>query len=37
MSQIKAWGTVAADRPLAPMTIERRAPRPRDVVIEILF
>ncbi|NUO48127.1 MAG: NAD(P)-dependent alcohol dehydrogenase [Polyangiaceae bacterium] len=37
MTKIQAWGTSAADKPLGPMTIERREPRPRDVVIEIEF
>jgi uncharacterized zinc-type alcohol dehydrogenase-like protein len=37
MPNIKAWGTSAANKPLGPMTIERREPRPRDVVIEIQF
>ncbi len=34
---VRAWGTTAAGRPLGPMTIERRAPRPHDVELEILF
>lgn len=37
MTTIHAWGTPAADQPLRPMTIERRDPGPRDVVLEILF
>lgn len=37
MNKIQAWGTPAAGKPLAPMTIERRAPGDRDVVIDILF
>jgi alcohol dehydrogenase (NADP+) len=37
MHKIHAWGTPAAGKPLAPMTIERREPGPHDVVIEILF
>jgi uncharacterized zinc-type alcohol dehydrogenase-like protein len=37
MSKVQAWGAPAASQPLAPMTIERREPRPRDVVLEILF
>jgi uncharacterized zinc-type alcohol dehydrogenase-like protein len=37
MTTVHAWGTTAADRPLAPMTIERREPGPFDVVIEIAF
>lgn len=32
-----AYGTVAADKPLDAMTIERRQPGPRDVQVEILF
>ena len=31
----KAWGTDAADQPLKPMEIERRALRPDDVAIRI--
>ncbi len=34
---IQAWGTTAADKPLGPMSIERREPGPHDVVLEILF
>jgi alcohol dehydrogenase (NADP+) len=37
MPNIQAWGTTGANEPLGPMTIERREPRPRDVVIEIEF
>ncbi|MGK3988708.1 NAD(P)-dependent alcohol dehydrogenase [Sorangium sp. So ce136] len=37
MHKIQAWGASAAGKPLAPMSIERREPGPRDVVIEILF
>jgi len=37
MQTIKAWGAPAAGKPLVPMTIERREPGPRDVVLEILF
>jgi uncharacterized zinc-type alcohol dehydrogenase-like protein len=37
MQTIAAWGTPAADRPLEPMTIPRRDPRPHDVVLEVLF
>ncbi len=37
MQKIQAWGTAAAGKPLAPMTIERREPGPRDVVLDILF
>src|SRR5690348_16894934 len=32
-----AYGARAAKAPLAPMTIERRDPGPRDVEIEILY
>lgn len=37
MATITAWGTGAADAPVAPMTIERRALRPEDVDIEIRY
>ena len=37
MQKIRAWGASAAGKPLAPMTIERRQPGPRDVVLDILF
>ena len=37
MQKIKAWAAPAAGKPLAPTTIERRDPGPRDVVIDILF
>jgi uncharacterized zinc-type alcohol dehydrogenase-like protein len=37
MQKIRAWAAFAAKKPLAPMTIERREPGPRDVVLEILF
>jgi alcohol dehydrogenase (NADP+) len=33
----KAYGAPAADKPLAPMSIERRAPGPRDVQIAIAY
>jgi uncharacterized zinc-type alcohol dehydrogenase-like protein len=33
----KAYGAYAADKPLEPIDIERRAPGPRDVAIEILY
>jgi uncharacterized zinc-type alcohol dehydrogenase-like protein len=33
----RAYGTTAADRPLAPLTIERRKPGAHDVVMELLF
>jgi uncharacterized zinc-type alcohol dehydrogenase-like protein len=34
---VNAYGTYAADKPMEPMQIERRAPGPRDVQIEIEF
>ncbi len=34
---IKAWGAHAADKPIVAMDIERRAPGPRDVQIEIAY
>src|SRR3954467_8773908 len=37
MKKIPARGVPAAGKPLAPMTIERREPKPNDVAIEILF
>jgi uncharacterized zinc-type alcohol dehydrogenase-like protein len=37
MPKIQAWGAPAAGKPLGPMTIERREPRPHDVVLDILF
>jgi len=37
MQKIHAWGPAAAGKPLTPMTIERRDPRPHDVAIEILY
>ena len=37
MSTVHAWGAATAGAPLAPMTIERRAPGPHDVVLEVLF
>jgi uncharacterized zinc-type alcohol dehydrogenase-like protein len=33
----KAYGALAADKPLEPLDIERRTPGPRDVEIEILY
>lgn len=33
----QAYGAYAADKPLEPMTIERRVPGPHDVAIDILF
>ena len=35
MNQAQAFGVTDKDAPVAPLTIERRAPGPRDVVIEI--
>lgn len=35
--QTKAYGAQSATTPLAPLTIERRPPGPRDVVLDILF
>lgn len=35
--QTAAFGNHAADQPLVPLAIERRAPGPRDVAIDILF
>ncbi len=37
MSTTRAWGTPAAHAPLAPMTVERRAPGAHDVAIDVLF
>ena len=37
MQKIPAGGASAAGKALVPMTIERREPRPRDVVLEIMF
>jgi len=34
MQKIRAWGASAAGKPLAPMTVERREPGARDVVLE---
>jgi alcohol dehydrogenase (NADP+) len=36
-ARIPAWAAAAAGAPLAPTTIERRDPGPRDVLIDILF
>ena len=33
----KAWGAHAADQPIVAMDIERRAPGPRDVQIDIAY
>ena len=35
--KVAAFGAHAGDKPLEPMDIERRAPGPRDVQIEIAF
>ena len=37
MKTVQAWGAPAANKPLEPMTIERREPGPNDVVIEVLY
>jgi alcohol dehydrogenase (NADP+) len=37
MQTIQAFGTPAAGKPLAPMTIERREPGPREVALDILY
>lgn len=37
MTMVKAYGAQRADAPLAPLKIERRAPGPKDVEIEILY
>jgi uncharacterized zinc-type alcohol dehydrogenase-like protein len=37
MNEVRAWGVATAGKPLAPMTIERREPRPRDVALDIQF
>lgn len=37
MHTIKAWGAAAAGKPIEAMTIERREPGPRDVVIAIEY
>ncbi len=34
---VKAYGAIAADNPLEPMAIARRAPGPRDVQVEIAY
>ncbi|OIR09087.1 aldehyde reductase YahK [mine drainage metagenome] len=34
---VKAYGAIAKDKPLEPMTIHRRAPGPHDVQIEIAY
>jgi uncharacterized zinc-type alcohol dehydrogenase-like protein len=37
MNTVKAVGAYAGDKPLEPMTIERREPGPREIQIEIAF
>ena len=37
MEKIQAWGPAGAGTPLGPIAIERREPRPHDIVLEILF
>lgn len=37
MPTVAAWGAPAAGAPLAPMSITRREPGPRDVVLDILY
>jgi alcohol dehydrogenase (NADP+) len=37
MQKVQAFGAPAAGKPLAPMSIERREPGPREVVLDILF
>src|SRR3954454_6013024 len=37
MAKVPAYAAPAAGKPLAPFTVERRDPRPRDVVLDILF
>jgi uncharacterized zinc-type alcohol dehydrogenase-like protein len=37
MEKIRAWGAAAAGKPLAAMSIDRREPRPHDVVLDIQF
>lgn len=37
MSLIKAYGNIAADKPIAPLMITRRMPEPHDVQIDIQF
>jgi uncharacterized zinc-type alcohol dehydrogenase-like protein len=35
--KVRAYGTTAADRPLAPLWIDRRPPGPHDILIEIRY
>ena len=37
MQKVQAYGAPAAGKPLAPMTVERREPGPRDVVLDVLY
>ena len=37
MSATKAYGAESASTPIVPLTIQRRAPKPHDVEIEILY
>ncbi|MDR5897621.1 NAD(P)-dependent alcohol dehydrogenase [Halomonas vilamensis] len=37
MSEVNAYAAHADDKPLEPLTIDRRSPRPDDVAIEILY
>ncbi|XGA79426.1 NAD(P)-dependent alcohol dehydrogenase [Halomonas sp. CH40] len=37
MTEVKAFAAHADDQPLAPLSIDRRNPRPDDVAIEILY
>ena len=37
MTEAKAFAAYADDQPLAPLSIDRRTPRPDDVAIEILY
>lgn len=37
LSQVTAWGVTAVDTPFTQMTIERRQPGPKDVVLDVLY
>lgn len=37
MQKVQAWGVSSAGKPIAPMSIDRREPGPRDVVLDILY
>jgi len=37
MTTVRAYGAAHAGAPIAPLTIERREPGPRDVAIEVLY